>query len=349
MSILPPPLQPGDMIGVFAPSSYVEREDIEKSKNLLESKGFSVFIHPQTYEREHQSAGTPLQKTLAFQGLWQRKDIRAVWAAGGGNRCMHLLDTINFAALSKTPKILIGFSDVTALLNAIYAHTDIVTFHGPVFKNLHKYNEINHLLDLLNEETPPCPVTDNNIFRDGKAEGRLVGGNLTMFQYLPQTLPGDFYTDSILFLEDCNEELSRLDRTFLYLKRLGVLPAIKGLALGTFTDIKDTGRPFGYSFEDIIAEHTDGLDIPILHNLPFGHGEHLYTMPIGVRARIDTAQKEFILLEKGRVYALTSNPSCAPQNSAWAQTSPSGVNMISLVPSTATESVRRRNNRFSGV
>src|SRR5262249_50985443 len=102
-----PALKPGDTIGVMAPSSTVEKEDIEKSKALLESKGYKVFVHPQTYERENQSAGTHLQKTLALQGLWQRDDIKAIWAAGGGNRALHLLSSINFEAMKKKPKIFI--------------------------------------------------------------------------------------------------------------------------------------------------------------------------------------------------------------------------------------------------
>ncbi len=297
VSISPPALDKGDMIGIFAPSSYVEKEDIEKSKVLFESRGFRVFIHPQTYERENQSAGTHLQKSLAFQGLWQRDDIKAIWTAGGGNRCLHLLETINFAQLNKAPKILIGFSDVTALLNALYAHTNIISFHGPVFKNLHKYRQLDHLTDILSGKIISFPVNNKNIFKKGKAEGILIGGNLSIFQYLPQTLPNNFYKDTILFLEDCNEELSRIDRMFLHLKRIGVLNNIKALALGQFTKIKETGRPFGYSLEDIISEHTQDLDIPILYNLPFGHGDDLYTMPIGAKARVNTAKKEFTLLE----------------------------------------------------
>ena len=296
MSIKPPALKKGDTIGVFAPSSYIEKADIEKSAAILEKHGFNVFVHPQTYEREHQSAGSHLQKSLAFQGLWQRKDINAIWAAGGGNRCTHLLDTINFSKLNANPKALIGFSDVTSLLNSIYAHSDIITFHGPVFKNLHKYKQLDHLLTLLSGESVSYPVSDDNILQEGSAEGELVGGNLSIFQYLPQTLPNEFYKDKILFLEDCNEELSRIDRMFLHLKRLGVLDNIKALAIGEFTDLQETGRPFGYSLKDIISEHIEGLDIPVLHNLPFGHGENLYTMPIGARAKIDTKAKVFTLL-----------------------------------------------------
>ena len=291
----PPALKRGDTVGVFAPSSYVEADDIEKSIKTLENYGLNVFVHPQTYEREHQSAGTHLQKSLAFQGLWQREDIKALWAAGGGNRCTHLLETINFEKLTANPKILIGFSDVTSLLNAVYAHTGITTVHGPVFKNVHKYQEMDHLMDLLQGKTAEYPVKKENIFRDGKAIGKLVGGNLSLFQYLPETLPGSFYENTILFLEDCNEDLSKLDRMFLHLKRTGVLSKIKALVLGEFSDLQDTGRPFGYSLTDIISEHAEGLDIPILTDMPFGHGENLYAFPIGGEAEIDTNKKNFRL------------------------------------------------------
>ncbi len=297
MSIKPPALQKGDTIGVFAPSSWVEKDDIEKSKSHIEKLGYKVFVHPQTYERENQSAGTHLQKSLAFQGLWMREDIKAIWAAGGGNRCTHLLETLKFDPLKRVPKILIGFSDVTALLNAVYAHTDTITFHGPVFKNLHKYGQIDHLLNILGGQTETYPVTKDNILNEGKAEGKLIGGNLSLFQYLPQTLPNDFYKDAILFLEDCNEEVSRIDRMILHLRRLKVFDDVKALVFGEFTSLQDSTRPFGYTINDIIKEHTEKLDIPILYNMPFGHGQNLYSFPIGAKASIDTEKQTFKLSE----------------------------------------------------
>lgn len=296
-AIAPPALNKGDTIGVFAPSSWVEKEDIERSKTRLEELGYNVFVHPQTFERENQSAGTNLQKALALQGLWQRKDIKAIWAAGGGNRCTHLLETLKFKPFERAPKLLIGFSDVTSLLNGIYANTDIITIHGPVFKNLHSYKQMDHLLALLGGEQSVYPLTKDNVLQDGKASGKLIGGNLSIFQYLPQTQPNDFYKDSILFLEDCNEEISRIDRTLLQLRRLKVFDAVKAIVFGEFISLQDSSRPFGYSMEDIIAEHTMGLDIPILHNMPFGHGENLYSFPIGCEAEINTEALSFKLTD----------------------------------------------------
>ena len=275
-------------IGIMAPSSFVEREDIEKSKSRMEREGFHVFIHPQTWEREGQSAGTHLQKTLAFQGLWQRDDIDIIWAAGGGNRCLHLLETINFEALKTNKKTFVGFSDVTALLNAIYAHTGINTIHGPIFKSLHKYEQMSSLLSLLRDEDPDFPIKDIKVLKEGEAKGPLIGGNLSIFQYLPQTLPEHFTKSAILFLEDHNEDLSKIDRMLLHLKRTGTLDKISGLIFGQFEKLQDTGRPFGFTLEELIAEHTENLDIPILMNAPFGHGDELFPLPVGKVAEITT-------------------------------------------------------------
>lgn len=287
MSIKPPALKPGDTIGVMAPSSYVEEEDIEKSRAVIEERGYKVFIHPQTWEREHQSAGNVLQKSLALQGLWQRQDIKAIWAAGGGNRSLLLLDAIQFDKLKDKPRTFIGFSDATALLNGIYAHTGIGTVHGPVFKNVHKHKHMDQLFDVLEGRKSSMPLDQAKVLKDGKAEGPLVGGNLSVFQYLPQTLPGEFWKDAIIFLEDCNEELSRLDRMLLHLRRLGVFYDAAALIFGQFTNLQESGRPFGYTLEEVILEHTGDFDIPVIMNAPFGHGPDLYTLPVGGKALLD--------------------------------------------------------------
>lgn len=280
-------------IGVMAPSSYVERDDIEKSKTLLESKGYSVFIHPQSYERDRQSAGNALQKSLAFQGLWQRPDIDVIWAAGGGNRALHFMPSINFEKLKGKTKTLVGFSDVTALLNAVYACTGTPGLHAQVFKNLHKMapEQLDYTLDLLNGKKPAFPLKSATAFYPGKAEGALVGGNLSIFQYLPETLPEGWLDGAILFLEDCGEDWSRLDRMLLHLKRTGVFAKISGLLMGQFTDMKDSGRPYGFTLEDMLNEHLEGRMIPAVLNAPFGHGMDLYALPVGYKARLDVKAK----------------------------------------------------------
>lgn len=270
------PITKGDTIGVFAPSSYVEKADIEKSSKALQERGYKVYIHPQTFRRYNQSAGTTDEKISALNDLLKNLDVKAIWCAGGGNRALHIIDHLDYKLIKKAQKPLIGFSDVTALLNAIYAHTGQMGLHAPVFKQLWKHKDLNKTLDILGGPTKKNTLTlsKKNIVKKGRSTGHMIGGNLSIFQYLPQTLPKKFWTGGILFLEDCNEELSKIDRMLLHLKRLGVFQDINGLIFGEFTDIKDTARPFGFTLDNLIAEHTHGLKIPITKNAPFGHGEN---------------------------------------------------------------------------
>ncbi|MCB1531474.1 MAG: LD-carboxypeptidase [Alphaproteobacteria bacterium] len=292
MSISVPALTPGDTIGIMAPASYVEREDIERSAALLETRGYQCFVHPQTFARDHQSAGSHAERAAAFHDLWAREDIKAIWSAGGGNRTLHMLEHIDFEMLKNTsPKLVIGFSDVTALLNALYARLGVPSIHGPVFKNVHKHGEIDALFGLLERGQTKLPLDEARIYSEGEAEGVLFGGNLSLFQYLPHTLPGRFWEGAILFLEDCNEELSRIDRMLMHLKRCGVLSSLSGLILGEFSDMKESGRPFGFTLEDIIQEHTKDLKIPVIQSQNFGHGDVFYPLPIGVNSTLSTTEK----------------------------------------------------------
>ncbi len=286
----PPPLNPGDCIGVFAPSSYVVQEDIEKSKVLLENKGYSVFVHPQTYARHGQMAGTDEEKISALYDLWEREDIKAIWSAGGGNRALNLLGKINFERLKAAPKPLIGFSDICPLLNAITAHTSLTTYHGPVFKALHSYEEhmIDQCLGTLAGKPQVIDLNPAEISREGTATGPLIGGCLSLFQYLVGTKDCPPLDGALLFLEDTGDHISRFDRMFAHLARHRVFERISGLILGEFHDLQNSARPFGFTLEECITEYTNHLNIPIVTNVPFGHGTQLPTFPIGQSATLDT-------------------------------------------------------------
>lgn len=283
----PPPLKAGDTIGVMAPSSWINAADIEAGKAFLESKGYKVVIHPQTYVQLHQSAGTNEQKRDALHDLVRNPAIKAVVFATGGNRALHLLNYLDYDLIKKNPKIYMGFSDNTVILNKITAETGIVTFHGPVLKRLLKNPQVDFNLRVLSGAEKTIPLEGSKILREGKAKGILVGGNLSLFQYLIESGEIPDPKGAILFFEDIAEEYSRIDRDFCYLRRSGLMDKIGGLIIGQFTDLLDSGTPFGFSFEDIIAEHTVGLDIPILINAPFGHSTDLYTFPIGGTATLE--------------------------------------------------------------
>lgn len=291
-------LKKGDLIGIFSPSSWVEKDKVEKARIFLEKEGYRVFIHPQTLNRFHQSAGTDAEKIAALNELLADKNIKAIFAAGGGNFAMHLLDALDYKLVRKNPKILMGFSDVTTLLNAFHSKTGLVTFHGPVLtwlpeqsRPLYEFN-----MKVLAGKTPPYPMQAARILRRGSATGKLVGGNLSLFHLLPGTATPPKTKGAILFLEDVNEELNQIDRMFGHLKRMGVLDHISGLVCGAFTDLKDTGKkPFGFTLDDIVLRHIGERDIPIIMDAPFGHTDILHIFPIGVPAQLTAGRKNIRL------------------------------------------------------
>lgn len=289
----PPPLNSGDTIGIMAPSSRVDAADLENGAAVLRRKGYNVLIHPQCAARLHQSAGTNEEKRDALHDLVKNPEVKAIIFATGGNRALHLLDIIDYDLIKKHPKIYMGFSDNTALLNAIAAKTGIITYHGPTAKRLTKNPQVDFNLSLLAQKEKTIPLPEATVFREGSASGVLIGGNLSLFQYLVESGETPDQNGAILFLEDIAEEYSRIDRDFCYLRRCGLLGKIGGLVLGQFSDMRDSGTPFGFTFDDIITEHTAGLNIPILMNASFGHAEDLYAMPVGARVTLRDAQLIF--------------------------------------------------------
>lgn len=286
----PPALRPGDRIGVMAPSSWVAEKNLAPGVAALESRGFKVEIHPQTFMRDRQSAGTPEQKISALHDLWADPEVRAIMAAGGGNRCLHILSHLDPSLLRADPKAFVGFSDVTALVNAIPARAGLVAFHGPVLETLREGESLDSLCTALSGAPRAPDMTRARAARPGRTRGVLIGGNLSIVQYLAGT--DDFLRPegAILFLEDVAEELSKIDRMLLHLKRTGVLSGISGLVLGGFDRLYETGKPFEFTLGDLIREHTQDFDYPVIMNAPFGHAGVLETFPVGAVAEIEAQE-----------------------------------------------------------
>lgn len=298
MKSLPPPsLKPGDTIGVMAPSSWVEAGDIEQSKMALASLGYKVFIHPQTFARHHQSAGTASEKINALHDLFKDETIKAIWAAGGGNLSLEYADRLDFKLIKKNPKPVIGFSDATALLNIIYAHTGLIAIHAPVFTQFHTYDLQHDLLSLLRGQKTEWRFSQCRILKPGAASGHLIGGNLSLFQYMRGTVPEAMFKNFILFLEDCGEETSRIERMFLHLARTGVLQKAGGLILGQFSFMTDTGRRPYALLDDILEKYAALVDGPVWSNAPFGHKGRFEALPLGASVSMRSEDKMLTLIK----------------------------------------------------
>ncbi len=292
--LYPTPLKKGDTIGVIAPSSHCDTSEIKPAVDYLTAKGFKVVLHPQASYQNGQFAGTTEQKVDALHDYFQDPAINAIFCASGGNGAIHLLDKIDYKLIADNPKNFIGFSDVTVLLNAITAQTNLVTFHGPTMSRIHKLKPEwpEQMLDVLTGTTNSLTLEGTQTLQKGDMEGMLFGGNLSVLQ----TLIGTPYTPtlegSILFIEDTNDHLSRYDRMLGHMKQAGWLGPLSGIILGDFLNSQDdAGRPFELTIEEVIQTHAPHL--PILSEAPIGHGEQLCTLPIGANIVLKNGKLSF--------------------------------------------------------
>lgn len=291
MSKKPPALYKGDTIGIMAPSSRVKKETLLKGIAALEARGFNVYVHPQTWKTHGQFAGTPKQKASALHDLYKNPDIKAIFCARGGNGAGTVLEHLDYDLIRQHPKILMGFSDATALLAAVNKKTGQIGFHGPVVNSIgigRPYKtHLNQCFNLLSGQTEEIEMNRAVALRAGVAQGRLVGGNLSVLCSLLGTPWQPDLRKSILFIEDINEEYSAVHRMLQHLRNTGTLEQVGGILLGQFMNMKDTGsQPFGFTLADIVREVTAPLKVPVALNVPFGHGKDLYTLPIGAPATL---------------------------------------------------------------
>lgn len=301
--IKPSRLEQGDTIAIISTARWVAEERLQAAAANIESYGFKAYLHPHNKLRNNEYAGSFKERAQALHDVWQDPDIKAVVIAAGGTRTLHLLDYVDFDLLQKHPKFICGYSDTTALLNSINRKHGFVTLHGAdgarVGRDENK-TDIDMLMQLMSGGIPDYDFSSAKTLHKGAGEGRLIGGNLCILNFLLGTEYAPDFQDAILFIEDEAEEIRNIDRMLLHLKRLGRLEQLQGLMIGGFTMTLNTGRvPFPYDLTELVTEMTAELDIPIITDAPFGHGKQLMPLPIGCRASlIATAEKcEFKLLE----------------------------------------------------
>ncbi|MBI4030403.1 MAG: LD-carboxypeptidase [Proteobacteria bacterium] len=304
-AIRPPALKKGDTIGIMAPSSRANREKIMAGAETLKKAGYGIYIHPQTWKEDRSSAGTARQKAAALHDLFKNKKVKAIICARAGNLSGTMLPHLDYGLIKRNPKIIMGYSDVTALLNALHEETGLVTFHGPVIQKLAGKKadgkQIRQWLDLLAGEKTEIPASSIKIIRPGLAKGRMVGGNLSLVCSLMGTRWQPDFSGKILFLEDCDDELSRYDRMLRQLANAGAFNQAAGVLFGSFTDSKDTGAlSYGFTLEEIIRGTAGNGRTPVIMNAPFGHGKDLYTFPVGGMARIEAknGKKPSLIIER---------------------------------------------------
>jgi muramoyltetrapeptide carboxypeptidase len=291
----PPRLKKGDTVGIIAPAGPVEPSELESAIGLLESFGHRTVTANRLYDRKEYLAGDDVVRLKALHAMFEDKQVKAILCARGGYGTLRILDRIDFELIRDHPKIILGYSDITALLLSIYRHTGLVTFHGPVVREFPKNDEqnLNAVLGLVRGETlPRLDLTNGNALRQGKGTGVLLGGNLSLITSLIGTTFLPSLKGVILFIEERDEPLYRIDRMLTHLRLSGVLKDIHGLVAGRFEACGDTDGIYGLLL-DTVADQ----EIPVMSGLPVGHGQENITLPLGLEVSIDTNQMALSFVE----------------------------------------------------
>lgn len=324
-------LEIGDHIGIFSPSSpitYTVPKRFKRAKAFLEAKGFNLIEGTLTGKSDYYRSGTIKERAHELNDLIRNPKVKCIMSTIGGMNSNSILPYIDYEAFRKNPKIIIGYSDVTAILLAIYAKTGIVTFYGPALVAsfgefpLFADNTYGYFKEILIDEIPipyefPMPEFWTEEYIDwteqerekkgqknqwmtvynGVASGRLIGGNLNTMQgiwgseYMPEIKTGD-----ILFIEDSLKDIATIERSFSLLKLNGVFDKVSGIILGKhelFDDMKTGRKPY-----EVLLEVLGERKIPFIADFDCCHTHPMLTLPIGAEIRLDATNKKISMMTR---------------------------------------------------
>lgn len=298
------PLPPGGTIGVTAPAGPVNAEGWAQSKQLLEGMGYRVVETASVGSRWGYLAGDDATRAAGVIDVFTRQDVDAIICARGGYGCTRILPLLDWGRIAANPKPFVGYSDVTALHMALWERCRLPTFHGPIAESLHLQSPAS-LAGLWRSLASPVtgPVANPpgtgqlKTVSGGQAEGRLLGGNLSLLAALAGTPWEPDTRGAILLLEDVGEQPYRLDRMLTQLIQAGLLTRAAGIVLGDFTDCDPEPDKPSLTAAEVLSDRLSGLDVPCLAGLHFGHGTEKLTIPLGVRAQLDATAQTLSVME----------------------------------------------------
>ena len=299
-NIIRPSLKPGSTIGIVSPGRWCDPSWIDRPKAFFESRGYKVAVHLQNYLRAGQLAGSDAERAKGIMDMFADPAVGAMIATRGGTGSLRVLDLLDYDFIRRHPKAFIGYSDVTMLLQGIARRSGIVTYHGPMGWNFAQEDNSPRTAEdffaVVGNTGGVCTLryTEPECVRPGTAEGVIVGGNIARLQCMLGT-PYDWLgKDAILFLEDVDEVLYRIDGMLTQFRMAGKFDGVRAVLIGEMTDIIDTEtgfarageKPYGKNFREIVMEYVPS-DVPLCFNFPCGHSsKFITTLPIGALARL---------------------------------------------------------------
>ena len=307
----PQRLKKGDTIGIITPASYVSDEELERTVTNMESFGLRVKMGKHIRAEYGFVAGTDAQRLEDLHQMFADTNIAAVWCARGGYGTGRLLPEIDYKLIKKNPKVLMGYSDITALLQAVYHKAGLICFHGPnAGSKLTDYarehlsavlmeGKAPHVIPIavMDEEQQKKLTTEQVVIRSGRATGKLVGGNLSLLAASAGTAYAPDVKNNIVLIEDVGEKPYRIDRMLTQIRQAYPLKEAAAIALGMFNGCEPDEDDRSLSLIETLKDRLSDLNIPVLYGLSFGHMQDQSTLPIGIEAQLDTAKKTITLLE----------------------------------------------------
>ena len=306
-------LSPGDTVGVVAPATATfQQVELDIVRESLEGLGLKVRTGEHVLNRYGSLGGADRDRAADLNRFFGDRDIKAVLPTRGGWGSARLLPLLDFDVIRRNPKIILGYSDITALLNGIYARTGLVTFHGPngggrwdsysldwvkrvlfsgeaaTFSNPKTTNDRNVLTQIEHRTRTITP---------GRARGRLLGGNLSVLTGILGSPYVPNFDDAILFLEDVEEQPYRVDRMMTSLKLAGVLQRVRGVIFGTCLDCNPGPGFASFTLEEILNDHLKPLGVPAWQGAMIGHGMPQWTLPVGLEVEVDASAGTLKMVE----------------------------------------------------
>jgi muramoyltetrapeptide carboxypeptidase len=306
--IKPEKLKQGEVIGMISPSSPVsDRGKLDAGVSYFEKMGYRVKVGKNVMKERGYLAGTDEERVEDIHNMFLNEDVKLIICLRGGYGASRLLDKIDYGIIKNNPKIFCGYSDITVLQNAFFHKTGLVTFAGPMagvdfYKDISEFTAENFWKSVTSSE----PIKVNypgkerlSSYRRGIAEGRLIGGNLSLFSSLIGTEYLPVAEDTILLLEEVGEAPYRIDRMLNQLRLSGYLGKINGMILASFTDCIETDpQRKSLTLKEVLGDYfINNLNVPVVYNLNHGHVNNNLTIPIGVRVRINGNNSSVDFLE----------------------------------------------------
>ncbi len=287
----PPPLGHGARVALVCPSGPLAGpQDLERARESARSFGWEPVPGEWVLARDGYFAGTDQQRLDDLNAALGDDSIDGVWCLRGGYGAMRLLEGLEYSALRRHPKVLMGYSDVTALHSAVATRCDVVTYHAPVGRAELTPFSRDSLERAVVRHTDSCGVAaEAKTLRGGKARGRVVGGNLALLAALAGTAFAPNYGHAIVVIEDVNEDVYRIERMLLTLRLGDAFSTCTGVVFGQFTNTPEA-RPEGggsRTLEAVLQEVADALRVPCIAGAPVGHVADQWTVPLGSEAELD--------------------------------------------------------------